>query len=164
MYLDCDTTPPRRSRHCAAKRIEKAVETATSIIQTTREGQIRIYDGYLGEFRGYVIKHANESPYFEPATIEGPEKSASESPGPADRLSSLRLTGPERKIVAALLGFVACGLAYGSTLDQMQAIALDELERARKLAAKHQPRKFWIEGSRLVSSLAASAPGEAVRS
>jgi hypothetical protein len=85
-------------------------------------------------------------------------------PEPAEPLSSLRLIGPEREMVAALLGFVACGLAYGSTLDQMQSIALDELERARKIAAKNQPRKFWIEGSRLVSSVGAPSSGEGIRS
>jgi hypothetical protein len=159
MYLDCDTTPARRSRYCSAKRIEKAVEAAASIIDNVTEGQIGIYDGYLGEFRGYVIKHAGSAPYFEPSIPEVGEDHARDVRSPADRLSSLRLIGPEREMVAALLGFVACGLACGSTLDQMQAIAFAELERARKLAAKNQRRTFRIEGSRIVSSLAASTPG-----
>ena len=65
------------------------------------------------------------------------------SPGLEERNALLRLDDPDRNTVAALLSFVACGLACGSTLEQMQAIALDELERARKAAAKKQ-RFRWV--------------------
>jgi hypothetical protein len=47
-----------------------------------------------------------------------------------------QLQRPEREIVAALLGFVACGLQFGSTLEEMEAIVLDEVERARRSAEK----------------------------
>ena len=70
-------------------------------------------------------------------------KPSSDSPSLADGLPLLRPVGPEREMVAALLRFVACGLTFGSTLDEMEAVALDELERARKLAAKQQ-RYRWI--------------------
>jgi hypothetical protein len=63
-------------------------------------------------------------------------------PQPAEDTALLRPDDPDREMVAALLGFVAYGLAYGSTLEEMQAIALDELERARQLAAKQRRRKF----------------------
>jgi hypothetical protein len=48
----------------------------------------------------------------------------------------LRLDGPDRDTVKALLSFVAFGLAHRSNLDQIEAIALNEIERARKAAAK----------------------------
>jgi hypothetical protein len=59
-----------------------------------------------------------------------------DSPKPAEGIAALRLAGPERERVAALLGFVACGLEYGSTLQDMEAVAFDELERARRSAEK----------------------------
>ena len=52
------------------------------------------------------------------------------------RQAEVQLRPRDRETVAALLGFLACGLKYGSSLDQMQAIVLDELERARKAAEK----------------------------
>jgi hypothetical protein len=39
-------------------------------------------------------------------------------------------------MVAALLGFVACGLECGSTLEEMEAVAFDEMDRARQSAEK----------------------------
>ena len=89
------------------------------------------------------------------------EKPTSESRRPADGLSSLRLVGPEREMVAALLGFVACGLAYGSTLDQMEAIALDELERARKAAAKKQRYRWIVAPTAAEKAARASSPAAA---
>jgi hypothetical protein len=52
------------------------------------------------------------------------------------RQTEVQLRPWERETVAALLGFVVCGLKCGSTLEQMQAIAMDELERSRKAAEK----------------------------
>jgi hypothetical protein len=62
---------------------------------------------------------------------------------PAGRAAVLRLDGPDRQMVAALLAFVACGLTCGSTLEQMEAVAFDELLRAGRLAAKKHHYK-WI--------------------
>ena len=47
------------------------------------------------------------------------------------------------EICAVGLSIFQRGLTFGSTLDEMEAVALDELERARKLAAKQQ-RYRWI--------------------
>jgi hypothetical protein len=58
------------------------------------------------------------------------------SPRPVDCIASLRLTGPERELLAALLGYVAWGLEYGKTLQEMEAAALLELERAHQSAEK----------------------------
>jgi hypothetical protein len=41
-------------------------------------------------------------------------------------------------MVAALLGFVASGLGFGSTLQDMEAVAFNELERARRSAERHR--------------------------
>jgi hypothetical protein len=57
--------------------------------------------------------------------------------------AEIELRPREREMVAALLGFVVCGLEYGSTLEEMKAVVLDELERARKAAAKKQ-RCRWV--------------------
>jgi hypothetical protein len=60
---------------------------------------------------------------------------------PAYSLASqaeVQLRSRDREMVIALLAFVACGLKYGSPLEEMEAVALDELERARKLAAQKQ--------------------------
>jgi hypothetical protein len=47
-----------------------------------------------------------------------------------------QLRPKEQEMVAALLGFVACGLGCGSTLEQMEAVAFVEIERARQSAEK----------------------------
>jgi hypothetical protein len=47
-----------------------------------------------------------------------------------------QLRPKEREMVAALLGFVACGLECGSTLEEMEAVAFDEMDRARQSAEK----------------------------
>ena len=69
MYLDCDTTPPTRSHTTRDSRLAANINTALAILSLNRviEGQIGIYDNYLGTFRGYVIKYPNETPFFEPA-------------------------------------------------------------------------------------------------
>jgi hypothetical protein len=58
------------------------------------------------------------------------------------RQAEVQLRPWERKTVAALLGFVVCGLKCGSTLEQMQAIAMDELERSRKAAEKSRRQEL----------------------
>jgi hypothetical protein len=45
---------------------------------------------------------------------------AHDFPKSAEHTTLLRLDGPDRKMVAALLAFVTCGLACGSTLEQME--------------------------------------------
>ncbi len=83
-----------------------------------------------------------------------PRRTASKIQRPKSPLPD---SSPE--LTAALLGFVACGLQFGASLEEMETAVFDELERARKLAAKNQRRTFRIEGSRIVSSVAVSAPG-----
>jgi hypothetical protein len=58
------------------------------------------------------------------------------------RQTEVQLRPWERETVAALLGFVVCGLKCGSTLEQMQAIAMDELERSRKAAEKSRRQEL----------------------
>jgi hypothetical protein len=72
MYLDCDTTPPVRSRITKGpggftrKRLDRAIKTAAQLLENVMEGQIGIYDDYApAAFRGYVIKRPGESVYFE---------------------------------------------------------------------------------------------------
>ena len=71
MYLDCDTTPPIRSRHVKCAKVTTAVNKAKHLIKCYRgEGQIGIYEhGHGGQFYGYVIRQDGEV-YFEPAEYE----------------------------------------------------------------------------------------------
>jgi len=67
-YLDCDTTPPIRSRYFPRKRIEPVLQKAFAMLGEVTEGQIGIYANCIGEgFRGYAIKYAGQEPYFEAA-------------------------------------------------------------------------------------------------
>jgi hypothetical protein len=84
-------------------------------------------------------------------------------PKSAERTALLRLDGPDRQMVAALLAFVACGLACGSTLDQMQAVAFDELLRAGKLASKKRHYR-WLIPATAAEKAKASSRAAAVRS
>lgn len=68
MYLDCDTTPPLRSGNTPCG-VEMAKKLALTRLKDVKEGQIGIYQSYLGDFVGYAIKYAGEEPYFEPAEI-----------------------------------------------------------------------------------------------
>lgn len=72
MHLDCDTTPPLKSRHVSkAYKLDMVIEIATGVIADAVEGQIGIYETRLGDgFKGYVIKYAGQAPYFEPAPAE----------------------------------------------------------------------------------------------
>lgn len=69
MHLDCDTTPPLRSRYVSkAYGLDMVVKIATDLIDEAVEGQIGIYQSRLGDgFKGYVIKYRGQTPYFEPA-------------------------------------------------------------------------------------------------
>jgi hypothetical protein len=68
MYLDCDTTPPLRSRFLEVRTTKSAVKKAKIYIGAATEGQIGIYENSQGVgFKGYVIKYAGQEPYFEPA-------------------------------------------------------------------------------------------------
>lgn len=68
MYLDCDTTPPLRSRYLACKRLEAAQKVALAKLSEVTEGQIGIYDNHVGAgFKGYAIKYPGQTPYFEDA-------------------------------------------------------------------------------------------------
>lgn len=73
MHLDCDTTPPLRSRYVSkAYSLETVIKIATDLIEEAIEGQIGIYQSRMGDgFKGYVIKYPGQTPYFEPATAEG---------------------------------------------------------------------------------------------
>jgi hypothetical protein len=68
MYLDCDTTPPLRSRNLSVKTIDAAKRRAFALLEGATEGQIAIYRAYLGEFLGYAIKLDCGAPFFEEAT------------------------------------------------------------------------------------------------
>jgi len=68
MYLDCDTTPPLRSRNLSVKTIDAAKRRAFALLDGIDEGQIAIYRDYLGEFLGYAIKPAAAAAFFEDAT------------------------------------------------------------------------------------------------
>ena len=71
-YLDCDTTPPLRSKYVAARTVEAAKQVALSGLDKVTEGQIGIYKNALGfgGFFGYAIKYAGQTPYFEVAEEE----------------------------------------------------------------------------------------------
>ena len=68
MYLDCDTTPPLRSRTLRVKTPDAAKRRAFALLDGVTEGQIALYRDYLGEFLGYAIKPASGAPFFEEAT------------------------------------------------------------------------------------------------
>ncbi len=73
MHLDCDTTPPLKSRYVSkAYQLETVIEIASKLIaEHATEGQIGIYDNRNGDgFKGYVIRYAGQAPYFEPAPSE----------------------------------------------------------------------------------------------
>jgi hypothetical protein len=70
------------------------------------------------------------------------------------RQAEVQLRPRDRETVIALLAFVACGLKYGSTLEEMVAVVHEELDRARKLAAKQRRRKFDLAGPVLASWIA----------
>lgn len=72
MHLDCDTTPPLKSRHVSkAYRLDMVIKIASEIIEEATEGQIGIYQTRQGDgFKGYVIKYPGQTPYFEAATEE----------------------------------------------------------------------------------------------
>lgn len=72
MHLDCDTTPPLKSRHVSkAYGLETVIKIATDLIGEATEGQIGIYNTRMGDgFKGYVIKYPGETPYFEAAEAE----------------------------------------------------------------------------------------------
>jgi hypothetical protein len=63
-------------------------------------------------------------------------KPSGDSRKPTDGIALLRLTGSERQTVAALLGYVAWGLEYGRTLEEMEVAALQEIERAHRSEEK----------------------------
>lgn len=73
MHLDCDTTPPLRSRYVSkAYGLDTVIKIATDLIEEANEGQIGIYQSRLGDgFKGYVIKYPGQTPYFEPASKDG---------------------------------------------------------------------------------------------
>jgi hypothetical protein len=56
---------------------------------------------------------------------------------PEARFQNLSRNTGDRELVAALLGFTAWGLQW-CTLDEMRAMVLDDLERARQLAEKNR--------------------------
>lgn len=85
-------------------------------------------------------------------------------PKSAERTALLRLAAADREIVAALLAFVACGLACGSTLDQMEAVAFNELLRAGKLAAKKRHYRWIIPVTAAEKATTSSPKAAAVRS
>ena len=95
---------------------------------------------------------------------EADEKPVGGSTRPADGIALLRLVGPEREIVAALLAFVACGLTCGSTLDQMEAVAFNELLRAGKLAAQKRHYRWIIPVTAAEKATTSSPKATAVRS
>jgi hypothetical protein len=70
MHLDCDTTPPLKSRYVSkAYGLETVIKIATDLIGEAAEGQIGIYQSRMGDgFKGYVIKYPGQTPYFEAAT------------------------------------------------------------------------------------------------
>jgi hypothetical protein len=73
MHLDCDTTPPLKSRHVSkAYKLDMVIKIASDLlIEEAAEGQIGIYDTRMGDgFKGYVIKYHGQTPYFEAATEE----------------------------------------------------------------------------------------------
>lgn len=72
MHLDCDTTPPLRSRYVSkAYGLDMVIKIASDLIEEATEGQIGIYQSRLGDgFKGYVIKYAGQTPYFEAAPVE----------------------------------------------------------------------------------------------
>ncbi|QPF81716.1 hypothetical protein IC762_12530 [Bradyrhizobium genosp. L] len=77
MHLDCDTTPPLKSRYVSkGYKLETVIEIATDLLAEVEEGQIGIYDSRRGDgFKGYVIKYRGQSPYFEaPANDEEPPR------------------------------------------------------------------------------------------
>ena len=68
-YLDCDTTPARRS-HYARAGLGNAKQVAFSHLANVTEGQIGIYETHLGDgFKGYAIKQ-NGFCYFEETSQE----------------------------------------------------------------------------------------------
>ena len=71
MYLDCDTTPPLKSRYVSkGYKLELVIKIASEMITEATEGQIGIYNTPRGDgFHGYVIKYAGRPPYFEPAEV-----------------------------------------------------------------------------------------------
>lgn len=70
MYLDCDTTPPLRSRHVRG-RLTAAVNAAKKLLASATEGQVGLYESAAGTgFAGYVIKYPGQEPYHEPAPAE----------------------------------------------------------------------------------------------
>ena len=72
MHLDCDTTPPLKSRYVSkAYKLDTVIQIATDLIGEATEGQIGIYDSNRGDgFKGYVIKYPGAAPYFEAAAEE----------------------------------------------------------------------------------------------
>lgn len=69
MHLDCDTTPPLKSRHVSkAYKLDTVIKIASELISEASEGQIGIYNSRIGDgFKGYVIKYPGKEPYFEAA-------------------------------------------------------------------------------------------------
>lgn len=65
LYLDCDTTPPIRSRYTRGSGLTAAKVEALALIRNA-EGQIGIYEHAAGgSFHGYVIRYRGQEPFFE---------------------------------------------------------------------------------------------------
>lgn len=70
MYLDCDTTPPLRSRWVRG-RLTASVNAAKKLLADASDGQVGLYESAAGNgFAGYVIKYPGEAPYFEAADAD----------------------------------------------------------------------------------------------